>query len=213
MTTPPKITPAMPRRIEIWPLDRLVPYARNARTHSDEQVAQIGVEWRPVPGFPSYEVSERGDVRRAVAFRHYSAGMSLKQRPHRESGHLIVALSRDGKRHDVFVHRLVALAFLGPPPSERHEVAHGDGRPTNNHWTNLRWATHAENMLDKRVHGTYPDRKGEKHPMARLTDEVVLAMRRRRRDGLLFREIAEEFGFPKVTVYDAVTGKTWRHLR
>jgi ParB-like chromosome segregation protein Spo0J len=41
MTTPPKITPAMARRIEIWPLDRLVPYARNARTHSDEQVAQI----------------------------------------------------------------------------------------------------------------------------------------------------------------------------
>lgn len=35
------ITPAMARRIEIWPLDRLVPYARNARTHSPEQVAQI----------------------------------------------------------------------------------------------------------------------------------------------------------------------------
>jgi DNA modification methylase len=29
------------RRIEIWPTDRLVPYAKNARTHSDEQVAQI----------------------------------------------------------------------------------------------------------------------------------------------------------------------------
>jgi ParB-like chromosome segregation protein Spo0J len=31
----------MARRIELWPLDRLIPYARNARTHSDEQVAQI----------------------------------------------------------------------------------------------------------------------------------------------------------------------------
>jgi len=35
------ITPAMARRIEIWPTDRLVPYAKNSRTHSDEQVAQI----------------------------------------------------------------------------------------------------------------------------------------------------------------------------
>jgi DNA modification methylase len=35
------ITPAMARRIEIWPTGRLVPYARNARTHSPEQVAQI----------------------------------------------------------------------------------------------------------------------------------------------------------------------------
>jgi DNA modification methylase len=36
-----RIAPAMAKRIELWPLDRLVPYARNARTHSDEQVAQI----------------------------------------------------------------------------------------------------------------------------------------------------------------------------
>ncbi len=35
------ITTAMARRIEIWPTDRLVPYAKNARTHSDAQVAQI----------------------------------------------------------------------------------------------------------------------------------------------------------------------------
>ena len=35
------VTPAMARRIEIWPVDRLVPYHRNARTHSDEQVSQI----------------------------------------------------------------------------------------------------------------------------------------------------------------------------
>ena len=31
----------MARRIELWPVERLVPYAKNARTHSDEQVAQI----------------------------------------------------------------------------------------------------------------------------------------------------------------------------
>ena len=35
------ILPALARRIEIWPSDRLVPYAKNARTHSPEQVAQI----------------------------------------------------------------------------------------------------------------------------------------------------------------------------
>ena len=34
-------TLSMARRIELWPLDRLVPYARNARTHSPEQIAQI----------------------------------------------------------------------------------------------------------------------------------------------------------------------------
>lgn len=28
-------------KIEKWPVDRLIPYARNARTHSDEQIAQV----------------------------------------------------------------------------------------------------------------------------------------------------------------------------
>ena len=31
----------MDLHVEQWPLDRLVPYARNARTHSDDQIAQI----------------------------------------------------------------------------------------------------------------------------------------------------------------------------
>jgi ParB-like chromosome segregation protein Spo0J len=35
-------------KVEKWAIDRLIPYARNARTHSDEQVAQIAAsikEW------------------------------------------------------------------------------------------------------------------------------------------------------------------------
>jgi DNA modification methylase len=39
--------PAWPAdKVERWPLDRLVPYARNARTHSDAQVAQIAASIR-----------------------------------------------------------------------------------------------------------------------------------------------------------------------
>ena len=55
-------TPAMANRIELWPLERLKPYARNARTHSDAQVAQIAasiVEF----GFTSpLLVSGNGDI-------------------------------------------------------------------------------------------------------------------------------------------------------
>src|ERR1019366_6749975 len=32
---------AMAKRIEVWPIACLVPYSKNARTHSDEQVMQI----------------------------------------------------------------------------------------------------------------------------------------------------------------------------
>jgi ParB-like chromosome segregation protein Spo0J len=44
--TPPfagkAVTPlAMAKKVEMWHLDRLIPYAKNARTHSPEQIAQI----------------------------------------------------------------------------------------------------------------------------------------------------------------------------
>jgi ParB-like chromosome segregation protein Spo0J len=39
--------PAWPAdHVERWPIERLVPYARNARTHSDAQVAQIAASIR-----------------------------------------------------------------------------------------------------------------------------------------------------------------------
>ena len=41
MTNPIPKAPALARRIEIWRVERLIPYARNARTHSPEQISQI----------------------------------------------------------------------------------------------------------------------------------------------------------------------------
>ncbi|MBF0140254.1 MAG: site-specific DNA-methyltransferase, partial [Magnetococcales bacterium] len=35
------VIPAMAKAIEMWPVDKLIPYASNARTHSDTQVAQV----------------------------------------------------------------------------------------------------------------------------------------------------------------------------
>jgi DNA modification methylase len=45
-TTDRTSAPALAKHIEHWPLDRLIPYARNARTHSDAQIAQIAASIR-----------------------------------------------------------------------------------------------------------------------------------------------------------------------
>src|SRR5229473_1036064 len=39
--TPEMTLQAMVKHIEMWLIDRLVPFARNPRTHSDAQIAQI----------------------------------------------------------------------------------------------------------------------------------------------------------------------------
>ena len=37
-------------KVEKWAIDKLVPYARNARTHSDEQVGQIAASIKALGG-------------------------------------------------------------------------------------------------------------------------------------------------------------------
>lgn len=45
------------------------------------------------------------------------------------------------------VHRIVAFAFLGSPPSEKHIVDHIDTDRSNNCATNLRWVTQLDNLI------------------------------------------------------------------
>jgi hypothetical protein len=97
----------------------------------------------------------------------------------------------------------VALAFIGTPPSPKHEAAHADGNPLNNRPSNISWSTHAENEQDKRRHGTYarpvnyfkPGRR--KRGPARTRHPQADAMVKRRSEGATFATIAAEFGMSK----------------
>ena len=55
-----KVNPA--DKVERWKIERLVPYARNARTHSDEQVAQIAASIREWGWTTPVLVDEEGGI-------------------------------------------------------------------------------------------------------------------------------------------------------
>lgn len=141
----------------------------------------LSEEWRPVAGYDGlYSVSSHGRVRSERRTVVYASGkkQSVQERimsPARKaSGHLSVML-HGFARNRMHVHRLVAIAFIGEPPSRSHEVAHGDGNPAHNAVANLRWATRSENHSDKVAHGTH--NRGERHPLAKLTTEQVRSIR------------------------------------
>jgi len=48
-----------------------------------------------------------------------------------------------------FVHRLVALHFIGPCPPGC-EINHIDMNRSHNHWSNLEWISHSQNMINAR---------------------------------------------------------------
>jgi hypothetical protein len=163
-------------------------------------------EWRVISRDPGYEVSSKGRVRNVRTGKLLACWYA-------GAGYLYVHLWRS--RIKTGVHRLVAFAFLGDPPSPRHEVAHNDGNPENNCSSNLRWATHAENQADMRKHGTgyYHGWRGETHPTAKLSNHQVSEIRRRCHEGNATRKaMAAEFGVSRATIDQIMQGRTWNHL-
>jgi guanyl-specific ribonuclease Sa len=100
------------------------------------------MEWRKT-FLPFYEVSEYGDLRLLTNRSNRLAGTILTGSV-RAGGYKEYHVRWKGKEHHLGAHRLVLLAFIGEPPTPDHECAHWDGDPTNNHYSNLRWATSAE---------------------------------------------------------------------
>ena len=64
--------------------------------------------------------------------------------PYNFNGYKMVGLHKDKMLKNVFVHRLVAIAYI-PNPDNKSQINHKDGNPINNHVSNLEWVTNKEN--------------------------------------------------------------------
>lgn len=109
--------------------------------------------WLAIPGWPGYQVSDRGRVRsvdRVLSDGRRAAGRMLRAAGNGK-GYRYVRLSAGGRRKRHHIARLVLLAFTGPAP-EGAEACHGNGRRRDNRLANLRWGTRPENRADRERH-------------------------------------------------------------
>lgn len=70
-----------------------------------------------------------------------------------------VDLSRDGELQSHLVHRLMAVAFLGPPPSGDSVVRHLNDIADDNRLSNIEYGTIADNSQDAIRNGRNPQLK------------------------------------------------------
>ncbi len=161
-------------------------------------------KWLPVVGYEGlYEVSDRGRVRSLDRIDPLGRPRSGRVLIPTGLKHVHVTLSVAGKKTQQAVHRLVLEAFAGPCP-EWHEALHGDDDPKNNHLSNLRWGTRAENRADAVRNG--------RHVGGGLGEESVLSIREMCSSGLSQREISKMFNIDQSTVSLIVNRKVWKHV-
>ncbi|WP_375292192.1 NUMOD4 motif-containing HNH endonuclease [Sphingomonas melonis] len=158
-------------------------------------------EWRGLPGFEDdYEVSSAGRVRTRPKPKAVHTD---------RQGRKFITVTRDGKTKTIYVHTAVAGAFIGPRPKGKL-VCHGDGNPANNSKGNLRYDTHASNMLDRDNHGRTV--RGEDQKRSKLTNEDVTEIKRRLSLGEKQIPIAAHYGVSQRLISMIKTGRLWKHV-
>ena len=95
-------------------------------------------EWRPIAGFPNYQVSNKGNVMNLKTGRVIKNSIDC-------NGYMSVNLWKNNKLKHFRVHILVAQAFL-PNPLNLPQVNHIDECKTNNDANNLEWCTASQNI-------------------------------------------------------------------
>lgn len=161
------------------------------------------LQWKDIEGYEGlYKVSNDGRV--------WSIKSNKEMKIQDNKGYSIVCLRKDGKKKNCRVHRLVAQAFI-PNPEDKPQVNHIDEDRSNNHVTNLEWATASENIN----HGTRNIKHAEKLSVPinqyNMNGEFIKSF-------TSYTAVEKELGFNRTNVRNCAYGKhkhsygfIWKH--
>lgn len=164
-------------------------------------------EWRSIPGFPDYDVSDFGRVRSYLAREKGNGnnGWYRADNPQRilrpsMGRYLGVGLrNSSGEYSFIHIHRLVMLAFVGVPQNGQ-EVCHNNNDSYDNRLTNLRYDSHENNISD-----------GESI-LRSLSAEEVIELREMYASGMTATEIKTRFNLSRSAIYSICAGRTYKDV-
>ena len=165
---------------------------------------------KTLPGYSSYAVDENGNIWRTVWPANQAGRSPLMMKSHRSGryGYRTVKLvDDDGQQRHVTVHRMVAIAHLGPRP-EGLQVRHLDGDNQNNHPSNLAYGTPQQNIDDRGRHRGHAS--GERNASARITTMDVASIRTQRSLGRSYYAIAADLGLTRSHGRRICLGLSWK---
>lgn len=179
-------------------------------------------QWKVLPEFPDYEISNDGRLRRATAGSNTKIGAHIRVGIS-TNGYPKYGLTKpNGKRVYRNAHRLVAIAFLPPQPEGKPLVLHDDDNRLNCVYTNLKWGSVKDNSSDAMRHGlvaigdSHPSRlrpwtrpRGESHKSVKLTDIEVKEIMC---DQRTHKQIGISYGVHQSLIGRIKGGQVWKHI-
>lgn len=170
-------------------------------------------EWRDVVGYEGlYQVSNLGRVK-GVA-RKVNRNGHMVSVPERflnqndnTNGYLRVSLSKSNHVKQVFVHRLVAEAFVDNPEGYKY-IDHLDNDRHNNKPDNLVWCTQSENIAAAYSRGRRKYVPMSKEARARVTKKIAKPVVRS--DGKIYPSVtsaARDLGVTMAMVSHVLNGR------
>ncbi len=154
-----------------------------------------------IPGFPLYEISDQGDIRRIL-----KSGAYRPIKPYLNDKHRMVSLVGENGTKSHYLHRLVMITFGPPQPDNRPLVLHLNDNPEVNHLDNLIWG-------NKRMNGAMAVLNGRLRPH---DEKVFLNMEEAQWVRALYAAgqsqtgIAKQLGCSRYTVRNVVFNRIQR---
>lgn len=176
---------------------------------SDEEI------WKDILGYEGYyQVSNLGRVkalRRKKATRwgnYFWLKETIKSPYPQEDGYLQIGLSKDGKKTNFLLHRLVGLAFI--PGDTSLEINHIDFDRKNCRADNLEWETRQGNVEHSYSNGRY-SQKAQRGVKTKLSVSDVVAIRTAR--GLItHEELSKKYGVSVGSISCIQRRVYWKHV-
>lgn len=167
--------------------------------------------WKDIEGYEGiYRVSNLGRVKSLD--RLDGSGAFRKSRLLKLSlasvGYFRVNLCAKGKYESLYVHRLVAKAFI-PNIDNKPSVNHIDGNKKNNSINNLEWVTPKENTTHAISNGLMFN--GVLSNL-KLSPMIVIEIKKRLEQGESRRSIANSIGVSFGAVRDIDVRRSWKHI-